>query len=109
VDQGFGIAVKHIRDFPQAIIRLLDPAIYAEIRRRIGTVSNRAVFEVPDIIEQISRQLGLSQERSSRLYELAAADTYRRDTPAASMRTEIAPWRRDKSDDLTAARSRTED
>jgi UDP-N-acetylglucosamine:LPS N-acetylglucosamine transferase len=51
--QGFGLSVSRIRDLPPAIERLLVPATYSAVRRRIEELRNRAVFEVPEILEQI--------------------------------------------------------
>ena len=85
VEKGVGIAVKRIRDVPQAISRLLEPATYARMRRQMETMTNRAVFEVPDVLHQIFHPPRSSLEPSSETHELAGAKTYRHETLAAAM------------------------
>ncbi|HKF74166.1 MAG TPA: glycosyltransferase [Stellaceae bacterium] len=85
VDRGVGIAVRRIRDVPQAISRLLEPATYAQMVRQIETLTNRAVFEVPAILEQIFHQPPASLGRS---YERVGADTHQHDMSAAAMSAE---------------------
>jgi hypothetical protein len=55
-EQGVGRAVTTIKDLPQAISSLLAPASYHATRQRIQAISNRAVFEVPDVLEKILTQ-----------------------------------------------------
>src|ERR1700730_8092002 len=50
---GEGIPIKRIEQIPAAIEQLLQPAAYRQARRRIERLRNRAVFEVPDILDQI--------------------------------------------------------
>jgi UDP-N-acetylglucosamine:LPS N-acetylglucosamine transferase len=91
VEHGVGIAVKRIRDVPQAITGLLEPTTYAKMMRKIETMTNRAVFEVPGILEQIFHQLRSSLQPSHKTYELAGANIYRHAASAAAMGTEINP------------------
>jgi hypothetical protein len=59
--------------------------------RKIEAMTNRAVFEVPGILEQIFHQLRSSLQPSHKTYELAGANIYRHAAPAAAMGTEINP------------------
>jgi 1,2-diacylglycerol 3-beta-galactosyltransferase len=52
-EQGVGMAIKRIQDLPRAIEQLLEPANYSAMRRRIDALNNRAVFEIPSVLEQI--------------------------------------------------------
>jgi UDP-N-acetylglucosamine:LPS N-acetylglucosamine transferase len=52
-EQGVGTAIRSIRDLPPAIERLLEPANYSAIRQRVEALNNRAVFEIPSVLEQI--------------------------------------------------------
>jgi hypothetical protein len=54
--QGVGLRVTRMKDLPQAVTSLLKPAAYHAIRQRIQALSNRAVFEVPDVLENILSQ-----------------------------------------------------
>jgi hypothetical protein len=51
--QGVGLRVTRMKDLPQAVTSLLKPAAYHAIRQHIQALSNRAVFEVPDVLENI--------------------------------------------------------
>jgi 1,2-diacylglycerol 3-beta-galactosyltransferase len=55
-EQGVGLPVIRTKDFPQAVSAILKPAAYRAITERIQALSNRAVFEVPDVLENILAQ-----------------------------------------------------
>jgi UDP-N-acetylglucosamine:LPS N-acetylglucosamine transferase len=51
---GYGIAVHSFRrDIVKAAAEMLDPARRREFAGRVGAYRNRAVFEIPPILEQI--------------------------------------------------------
>jgi UDP-N-acetylglucosamine:LPS N-acetylglucosamine transferase len=52
-EQGVGIVLPDFRRIAPAVDQLLDPANYARFRAATERVHNRAVFEIPDILEQI--------------------------------------------------------
>jgi UDP-N-acetylglucosamine:LPS N-acetylglucosamine transferase len=52
-EQGVGTAIRRIRDLPRAIEQLLEPANYSAMQQKIEALNNRAVFEIPPILEQI--------------------------------------------------------
>jgi hypothetical protein len=55
-EQGVGIVLRNFRsEIAQAVDRLLDPATYARFHAATGRQQNRAVCEIPEILEQISR------------------------------------------------------
>jgi len=55
-EQQVGLALRRIRDLPRTIEALLEPRRYSAMRARIQAMNNRAVFEVPEILEQILYQ-----------------------------------------------------
>jgi hypothetical protein len=55
-EQGVGLPVSRLKDFPQAVSAILKPAAYRAITERIQRLCNRAVFEVPDVLENILSQ-----------------------------------------------------
>jgi hypothetical protein len=57
-EQGVGLAVTSIKNLPQAVSSLLRPSTYLEMRRRIQAMSNRAVFEVPEVLDKILAEAG---------------------------------------------------
>ena len=51
-EKGFGIVVTNFRDITSSVQRLLDPATFKELRHNVSAYSNRALFEVPVILEK---------------------------------------------------------
>jgi len=49
-----GIVLPDFRNVARAVGELLDPAAYARFRQATASLKNRAVFEIPDILEQIA-------------------------------------------------------
>jgi len=50
-EKGFGIVVTHFGEIARAVDDLLQPSTFAELRSNASTYSNRALFEVPKILE----------------------------------------------------------
>jgi len=62
-EKGIGIVVTNFRDIAPAVQRLLDPSTFNEFRRNASAYSNRALFEVPVILEKClppTMQIGVS-------------------------------------------------
>ena len=55
-EQGIGIVLPNFRRIAPAVEELLEPAAYARFRIAAERMHNRAVFEIPGILEQILRQ-----------------------------------------------------
>ncbi|HEV2448539.1 MAG TPA: glycosyltransferase [Candidatus Sulfopaludibacter sp.] len=53
-EQGIGIVLKTFGGIRQAVDHLLEPAAYARFRAATERMQNRAVFEIPDILEKIA-------------------------------------------------------
>jgi hypothetical protein len=53
LEQGVGIVLPNFRGIARAVEELLDPAAYARFRGATERLRNRAVFEIPDILERI--------------------------------------------------------
>src|SRR5580692_10595903 len=51
-ESGFGVVVKSFDEIGTAVTRLLDPANYESMRRRVQAVSNSAVYEIPPLLGQ---------------------------------------------------------
>ena len=51
-ENGFGIVVRSFREIAPAVQRLLQSAPFNEFRRKANEYSNRALFEVPIILEK---------------------------------------------------------
>jgi UDP-N-acetylglucosamine:LPS N-acetylglucosamine transferase len=52
-EQGVGMVLRNFRGIERAVAELLEPGIYARMRARAGALENRAVFEIPDMLETI--------------------------------------------------------
>ncbi len=70
-EQGVGISIKRINDLPKAVAQLLQPAEYNRMRQRIDKLAIRAVFEIPEILDQI---LQARPRRDHRRFSSALSD-----------------------------------
>jgi 1,2-diacylglycerol 3-beta-galactosyltransferase len=52
-EQGIGLVLPHFRGIAAAVGRLLDPAAYRGFREATGKLENRAVFEIPEVLERV--------------------------------------------------------
>jgi UDP-N-acetylglucosamine:LPS N-acetylglucosamine transferase len=52
-EQDVGLVLRNFRGIATAVEELLEPATYARMRANAAAQSNRAVFEIPDILERI--------------------------------------------------------
>lgn len=52
-EQGVGIVLPNFHGIGRAVDELLDPAAYTRFRAATARLTNRAVFEIPDLLEQI--------------------------------------------------------
>ena len=59
-EQGVGIVLPNFRGIARAVDDLLEPSTYAHFRHATSQLNNRAVFEIPDILEQIANSGGLA-------------------------------------------------
>src|SRR5262249_35542747 len=53
VNNGFGIVLPNFRGVRPVVTQLLDPRNYARFRSAAEEQNNRAVFEIPDILQKI--------------------------------------------------------
>jgi hypothetical protein len=56
-ENGYGIVVPSFKQIAPAVQRLLESATFAEFRRKVNEYSNRALLEVPAILEQCSQHM----------------------------------------------------
>jgi 1,2-diacylglycerol 3-beta-galactosyltransferase len=55
-EQGLGLVLPNFRGIARAVDELLQPDRFAEFRSAAGRQNNRAVFEIPDMLERILRE-----------------------------------------------------
>ena len=52
-EQGVGIVLRSFRDVRPAVDQLLDPEAYSRFRAATERLENRAVFEIPEMLERV--------------------------------------------------------
>ena len=55
-EQDVGLVLRNFRGIAAAVKELLEPATYARMRANAAAQSNRAVFEIPDMLQRILSQ-----------------------------------------------------
>ena len=56
-EMGVGLVLKNFRGIARAVSELLEPTAYRGYREATGRLQNRAVFEIPDILEGIAAKI----------------------------------------------------
>jgi 1,2-diacylglycerol 3-beta-galactosyltransferase len=56
LDNQVGLVVSNFRHIDQIVGRLIEPASLARYRANVSRNRNRAVFEIPEILERILNQ-----------------------------------------------------
>jgi 1,2-diacylglycerol 3-beta-galactosyltransferase len=54
-ENGYGVVVPTFKKIASAVERLLEPATFADLRLNAGLYCNRALFEVPSILERCAK------------------------------------------------------
>ncbi len=57
-EMGVGIVLPNFRGIARAVEELLEPAAYQRFRDATQRLENRAVFEIPEILERIAKSAG---------------------------------------------------
>ncbi len=70
-EQGLGLVVRSFSRIADAVRELLTPDRYRRYQERIAGMQNRAVYEIPAVLEEILRQ-----NRPSNEFQPAAAQTW---------------------------------
>ena len=56
LEQQVGVVLKSFREIDAGLRQLLDPANFDRFRANAAAIKNRAVFEIPDILDSLLRQ-----------------------------------------------------
>jgi 1,2-diacylglycerol 3-beta-galactosyltransferase len=54
-EKGFGVVVTSFREIASSVKQLLRSSTFDELRRNVGTYSNRALFEIPKFLDQCQK------------------------------------------------------
>jgi len=65
VEQQVGIVLRNFHRIDEAVARLIEPAALARYRASAAAIHNRAVFEIPGILEQILERSGSADKSAS--------------------------------------------
>ena len=58
LEQRLGLVLPNFKKIDEAVTALLEPETYRAFKERAGALENRAVFEIPDILDKILRGAG---------------------------------------------------
>jgi spore coat polysaccharide biosynthesis predicted glycosyltransferase SpsG len=64
-EKRVGIVLHSFREVVSGVQRMLEPATLAELRKNVDALDNRAIFEIPEILDKLLREA--SDAKSSRL------------------------------------------
>ncbi len=60
-EKRVGIVLRNFREVVGGVQRILDPAALAEFRKNVDALENRAIFEIPEILEKLLRESASAQ------------------------------------------------
>jgi hypothetical protein len=56
MEKRVGIVLRSFREVEDGVRRMLDPATLGEFRKNVGALENRAIFEIPEILDKLLRE-----------------------------------------------------
>jgi len=65
-EKRVGIVLHNFREVVSGVQHMLDPATLAEFRKNVAALENRAIFEIPEILEKLLRDSANGQQPPSR-------------------------------------------
>src|SRR5712671_332714 len=66
IEKRVGIVLRNFREVVSGVQRMLDPVTLAEFRKNVGGLENRAIFEIPEILEKLLRESADAKASGSR-------------------------------------------
>jgi hypothetical protein len=60
-EKRVGIVLRSFREVVSGVQRMLDPAALAEFRKNVAALDNRAIFEIPEILDKLLRESAEAQ------------------------------------------------
>jgi Glycosyltransferase family 28 C-terminal domain len=71
-EKRVGIVLRSFREVVNGVQRMLDPATLAEFRKNVAALENRAIFEIPEILDKLLRESANGQAPQSEPATLAS-------------------------------------
>src|SRR5712671_2772365 len=65
-EKRVGIVLRNFREVVSGVQRMLEPATLAEFRKNVAGQENRAIFEIPEILEKLLRESADAKASGSR-------------------------------------------
>ena len=63
-EKPVGIVLRNFREVVSGVQRMLDPATLAEFRKNVDVLENRAIFEIPEILDKLLRESAAAKTSS---------------------------------------------
>jgi UDP-N-acetylglucosamine:LPS N-acetylglucosamine transferase len=70
-EKRVGIVLRSFREVVSGVQRMLESAALAEFRKNVATLENRAIFEIPEILDKLLRESAATQTSQSAAQNLA--------------------------------------
>jgi 1,2-diacylglycerol 3-beta-galactosyltransferase len=64
-EKRVGIVLHNFREVVSGVQRMLEPATLAELRKNVEALDNRAIFEIPEILDKLLRETAGQASRAS--------------------------------------------
>jgi 1,2-diacylglycerol 3-beta-galactosyltransferase len=64
-EKRVGIVLRNFREVVSGVQRMLDPATLAEFRKNVDALENRAIFEIPEILDKLLRESAAAKTSSA--------------------------------------------
>jgi hypothetical protein len=61
-EKRVGIVLPNFREIVSGVQRMLDPAALSEFRKNVAALENRAIFEIPEILDKLLRESSPPQD-----------------------------------------------
>ena len=71
-EKSVGIVLRSFSEVVSGVQRMLDPATLAGFRKNVATLENRAIFEIPEILDKLLRESANAQPLQSGAQKLEA-------------------------------------
>src|SRR6266851_4169742 len=65
-EKRVGIVLRNFRQVVSGVQRMLDPGTLAEFRKNVAALENRAIFEIPEILDKLLRESADAKSSESR-------------------------------------------
>ena len=75
-----GIVLHSFQEVVSGVQRMLDPTNLAEFRKNVAALENRAIFEIPEILDKLLRESAGTQASSSAPRDVCSTCRRRRST-----------------------------